>query len=163
RFPGGDRTGAHRRRGEIPRHVQRFRRNGAMTPRRALLTAGLTVVAAALGWLLFVGLPRWYGPRTESAAAKPPAAPQEIPGRKIKARLFSVTEEGTRLTPVEQDVPFAEQTVEQARQIVIAQIAPPAEPLVSPVPAATKLRALFITDRGDAFVDLSSDVVTAHP
>jgi len=66
-----------------------------------------------------------------------------------------------RLTSVERDVPFAE-GAEQAREIVAAQIAPVAEPLVSAVPAGTKLRALFLTERGDAFVDLSREAVTAH-
>jgi len=37
------------------------------------------------------------------------------------------------------------------------------EPLVSAIPAATKLRALFVTDKGEAFVDLSGDVQSAHP
>ena len=37
------------------------------------------------------------------------------------------------------------------------------EPLVSAVPPGTTLRALFITDRGDAYVDLSHEVAAAHP
>ena len=31
------------------------------------------------------------------------------------------------------------------------------------IPAGTTLRAFYVTDRGDAFVDLSSDVVRGHP
>ena len=31
------------------------------------------------------------------------------------------------------------------------------------VPKGTKLRAFYVTERGDAFVDLSGDVVSAHP
>lgn len=34
---------------------------------------------------------------------------------------------------------------------------------VQVVPKGTKLRAFYITERGDAFVDLSGEVVTAHP
>ena len=30
------------------------------------------------------------------------------------------------------------------------------------MPAGTKLRALFLTERGDAYVDLSREAVTAH-
>jgi len=37
------------------------------------------------------------------------------------------------------------------------------EPLVSPIPAGTKLRALFVTDRGDAYVDLSRELSASHP
>ena len=31
-----------------------------LTPRRAAFAALLAVSAVAIGWLLFVGLPRWY-------------------------------------------------------------------------------------------------------
>jgi Sporulation and spore germination len=122
--------------------------------------AGLTLVALLLGWLLFVGLPRWYG-RPVLSSAQPAAAPAE-PSRKIKARLFYVSDDGTRLTAVERDVAYAEQTSDQAREIIAAQVAPVAEPLVSAIPPATRLRAAFVTDRGEAFVDLSGEVASAH-
>ena len=32
-----------------------------MTPRRVGLIAGATVGISVLAWLLFVGIPRWYG------------------------------------------------------------------------------------------------------
>lgn len=137
-----------------------------MTIRRAVAVAGFTALAALLGWVLFVGLPRWYGtPATSSSAPPPPAEAIPAPGdgRKIKTRLFYVSGDGTRLTPVEHEVPYAERTVEQARHIVEAQLAEPAAPLVSAVPMGTTLRALFVTDQGAAFVDLSGTVSSAHP
>jgi spore germination protein GerM len=63
---------------------------------------------------------------------------------------------------VERDVAFGEGTVEQARQIIEAQIGPVAEPLVSAVPPGTRLRTLFVTDRGEAFVDFSRELLTGH-
>jgi len=60
-------------------------------------------------------------------------------------------------------VAYAEHAAEQAREIVAAQVGPVAEPLVSAVPAGTTLRALFITENGQAFVDLSREVAAAHP
>ena len=36
------------------------------------------------------------------------------------------------------------------------------EPLVSAIPPGTKLRALFVTEGGDAYVDLSREVTAAH-
>jgi spore germination protein GerM len=133
-----------------------------MTSRRILLLGGLTVIVAGFAWLLFVMGPGWYrrstAPRT---AASVPAAPA-APGRKIKAHLFYVGDDGTRLTDMERDVAFGEGTVEQARQIIEAQIAPTVEPLVSAVPPGTKLRALFVTERGEAFVDFSNELVTRH-
>src|SRR5262249_33667638 len=97
--------------------------------------------------------------RAWAAAPKPPPAP---PGRKIKARLYYVADDGTRLTQVERDVPYGEGTVEQAKEIVAAQIAPVADPLVSAIPRGTTLRALFVTERGEAYVDLSREATTAH-
>ena len=133
-----------------------------MTPRRAAFAALLVVAAVAIGWVLFVGLPRWYASPTRATVAAPPSAATED-GRKIKARLFYVGEDGTRLTSVERDVPFADQTVAQARRIIEAQIAPVEAPLVSAIPAGTTLRAVFLTEQGAAFVDLSREVSTAHP
>jgi spore germination protein GerM len=136
--------------------------------RRVLASGAIAVAATALFLLLFVGLPRWFGKRPQSAAAgtavaaAAPAAPAP-PGRKIKAHLYYVADDGMRLTSVERDVPYGEGPVEQAREIVAAQVAPVVDPLVSAVPAGTTVRALFVTEKGEAFVDLSKDVVSAHP
>ena len=131
-----------------------------MSTRRTVLI--LTGSAVVLALVLFVGLPRWYGGPAKSAAAAPLVEP-EAPGRKIKARLFYVTEDGTRLMSVERDVAYGEGTVEQAKAIIAAQIAPVAEPLVSAVPPGTALRALFVTPQGEVYLDLTADVVKAHP
>jgi hypothetical protein len=83
-------------------------------------------------------------------------------GRKIKARLFYVSEDGTRLTGVEREVVYGEGPAAQAQLIINAQLAPVAAPLVSAVPPGTTLRALYLNAKGEAYVDLSRDVVTAH-
>jgi spore germination protein GerM len=134
-----------------------------MTPRRAAFAAVMAVAAVAIGWLLFVGLPRWYGSPSQSTAAAPPVAGGNEDIRKIKVRLFYVSDDGARLTSVEREVPFAEQTVAQARRIVEAQLAGVESPLVSAIPAGTTLRAIFLTDQGAAFVDLSREISSAHP
>jgi spore germination protein GerM len=137
---------------------------------RQAVAAGLVgATAIALGSLLFAGLPRWYGARAKptgpavARTAAPSAAPTTVAsGRKIKAHLFYVAEDGLHLTSVERDVAYGDGPLEQAREILNAQVAPVAEPTVSAVPAGTTLRALFLTDRGVAFVDLSRDVAAAH-
>jgi len=140
--------------------------------RRAAFGALIAVSAVAVGWLLFVGLPRWYGTPLQSrtAAASPTETSEDV--RKIKARLFYVSGDGARLTSVEREVPFADQTVAQARRIIEAQLAP-VPPVaaapgadtipVSAIPAGTTLRAIFVTREGTAFVDLSREVASAHP
>jgi spore germination protein GerM len=131
-----------------------------MTARRALAIAGLVAVAMAFVWVIRTA-PRWRS-TTRAVAAPSPTAPAP-PGRKIKARLFYISESGTKLTGIERDVAYAENAAEQAREIVAAQVGPVAEPLVSALPAGTTLRALFLTDNGQAFVDLSREVVVGHP
>jgi spore germination protein GerM len=132
--------------------------------RRLAIGGGLVVVAGVIMWLMFVGVPR--GARRPASPARTAASPAPVapapPGRKIKARLFYVADDGMRLTSVERDIAYGEGTIEQAREIVAAQIAPVADPLVSPVPQGTTLRALFMTEGGETYVDLSRELSTAH-
>jgi spore germination protein GerM len=132
-------------------------------PRRNVAAAAIVVFGAVAGWVLFVGLPRWYAEGQTPAAAGTGTA-ETAPAaavRKITATLYYVGDDGMTLVPVQREVPFGATVVEQARAIVEAQLAA-APPLVSAIPAETKLRDVFITERGDAFVDLSGDVAAKH-
>lgn len=134
--------------------------------RRFIVIAGITSAVVGLAALIVtVALTRRPTPvaATVASAASPPVAAPAAPGKKIKAQLFYVSDDGLRLVGVERDVPYAEQPVDQAREILNAQLSPAAAPLVSAVPAGTVLRALFMTENGQAYVDLSRDVATAHP
>jgi hypothetical protein len=135
-------------------------------------------VSLKVWWLAFIGgltvlvlialsIARMYGPvrpapLEEAPASGAPSAPKDT--AHITATLFFGSPDGQTLVPMRRDVPLAETVVEQGRQIVTAQLteAPPA-PYVSVIPAGTTLRAFYVTDRGDAFVDLSSEVVRGHP
>src|SRR6185436_21771 len=166
RFSRCVRPGVDRRRRAFPRVAPE--RDGALMSNRVLTTIAIATAGLALFLVLFVGLPRWYGrkpriaPSGTANAAAAPTAPAP-PGRKIKAHLYYVADDGMRLTSVERDVPYGERPVDQAREIVAAQVAAVVDPLVSAIPAGTAVRALFVTDHGEAFVDLSKEVVSAHP
>jgi hypothetical protein len=136
--------------------------------------AGL-VATAATGLLIGVVLVLvTIGVRRASSPSKPPvagsaaaptpaAAEPAMLGRKIKARLFYVSEDGTRLTGVEREVLYGDGPAAQAQLLINAQLAPVAAPLVSAVPPGTTLRAIYLnTARGEAYVDLSREAVTAH-
>jgi hypothetical protein len=125
------------------------------------LAAVVALVAAGGGWLLLVALPRWYGPRQTAVPAE--AAPAPPPARRITARLFHVAENGLELAAVEREVPYAESTAEQARLLVEEQLKPPPAPYAPAVPPGTRLRALFVTANGEAFVDFSREIAAAHP
>jgi spore germination protein GerM len=136
-----------------------------VSARRALVIAALISFAVvAIGSAIVLGWPRWSrrtAVRSTTAASAPLTTPAPS-GRKIKAHLFYVSDDGLHLTGVERDVTYGDSAVEQAREILAAQIAPVAEPLVSAIPTGTKLRAVFIGENGEAYVDLSKDVSSAH-
>ncbi len=132
-----------------------------MTRGRVALLGLLVALAALAAWIMIVGIAWWSRPAPPVAVVSTPTA--DPVGRKIKARLFYVADDGLHLTSVERDVPYAGQTSDEAREIINAQIAPVTLPLVSAIPAGTTLRALYLTPTGEAFVDLSLDVATAHP
>jgi spore germination protein GerM len=118
------------------------------------------LLVAAIGVVLVVVAPRWYA----AAPAHPPAASKEpVATRKIRAMLFYVSETGETLVPVEREVAYGDGLLEQAKRIVEAEIEPAPAPLVSALPAGTKLRGLYVTDRGEAFVDFSRELVASHP
>lgn len=132
-----------------------------MTLGRALgwtLAAAFVVVLAGAAYIF---VPEWLmSPAAPPAAAAVPAPPSTPT---IKARLYYVSDDGLRLVAVEREVPFGQGTLEQAREIVEAQLAPPDPSLLSAIPAGTRLRAIFIDAQGQAFVDLSPEVSSAHP
>jgi len=133
-----------------------------MTRRAILSSLGFVLAAVALWWLLFVAVPRWFRGDPVPATAGSTTAPGDVEQRKITATLFYISEDGMSLVPVQREVAFAEPAVEQARQVVEAQIAQPPPPLASAIPDGTALRAIFLSERGDVFVDLTGAVTAGH-
>ena len=134
-----------------------------MMVRRMAIGALVVLVVVALVWAIAAIAPR-LPVRSTPAAASPAAAPA-IAGaeRRITATLYYISEDGLSLPGMQREVPFADGIGEQARRIVEAQLADAPAPYASPVPAGTSLRALFIGERGEAFVDLSGEVRAKHP
>ncbi len=52
---------------------------------------------------------------------------------------------------------------EQARHILEEQLNLAPDPYISAVPEGTKLEAVYVTNKGEAFVDLSTEATTNHP
>ena len=130
--------------------------------RQAYLAYAVMVVAALAGaWLLFVSLPHWYGAGTD-ATEEEALAEQPDTMQAVKATLFYISEDGMRLVGVEREIPYGETTTEQARWITEAQLTGTPPPLASAVPDGTTLRAIFVTEQGEAFVDLSREVSEGH-
>jgi spore germination protein GerM len=131
--------------------------------RRILLFSAIAIlVIAGSWWLVRAAIHRRSADAGTTAATTQPGATGTTAARKITATLYFVSEDGMNLVGVQREVPFGETVIDQARQIVIAQLAAPPDPLASALPPSTTLRTLYLTERGDAFVDLSSDARTKH-
>jgi len=149
--------------------ARRARRSSAATGRWALwlvLSAG--AVALLLGlWLVLTQLPGLLttpddAEIAEAGAALAPAAVIDEDAPTISATLFFVSSNGTQLVGVTQEIPYAETTIEQARRVAEAQVARPPSGLGSAIPAGTTVRSVFLTERGEAYLDLSRDLMTGH-
>jgi spore germination protein GerM len=124
---------------------------------KAYLVAVLIAFAVAV-WALVRLLSE---PAATPATVIATSAPTET--AHITATLYYGSSDGRSLVPVRRDVPAAAGVVEQGRQLLNVQLQDAPQPYVQVVPKGTKLRAFYVTERGDAFVDLSGDVVSAHP
>jgi spore germination protein GerM len=121
----------------------------------------LLVTLGLLAWGVTVALERLGGPLADTAT--PASTPAATTTAHITATLFYGSADGLTLVPVKREVPLAEGVVAQGRQILMSQLAAPPDKQISVIPAGTRLRAFYVTDRGDAFVDLSSQITTGHP
>ena len=133
-----------------------------MTPRSLVLLLAIIVAGAAGAWILIVTLPDTYDEQTEAAPEVEPAGIAAEPMATVSATLFYVSPNGKQLVGVEREVPQGAGTTAQARHVVEQLLLPPEPPLTSAIPEGTTLRGLYISDRGDAFVDLSREVSTEH-
>lgn len=79
------------------------------------------------------------------------------------AVLFHVAEDGTALVTRTVEIPAEGDPLTRARIVAEQQLVPPGLPLRSAFPAGTRLRGIYLTAEGNAFVDLSADVSAAHP
>ena len=130
-----------------------------LKPERVVLGVAVAVAAAALAWVLFVGLPRWTTPKA-APAAPAAAAPESAP--KIRARIYYMAEDGLRLQAHDREVEVGEGTADQAHRLVVAQLEAPPAPLLSVFPTGTVVRGVYVSPQGVAFVDLSGQAARAH-
>jgi hypothetical protein len=119
------------------------------------------ILVALIAWGVTRGLERLVNPRP--AVSAPVAAAPAPETAHITATLFYGAQDGQALVPVHREVPLADTVVAQGRQILMTQLQGAPEPYLSVIPAGTTLRAFYVTERGDAFVDVSSEISTAHP
>jgi sporulation and spore germination protein len=133
-----------------------------MSRTRWLQAGGIVLVFAVAAWIASSVLERVVSPAAVPSTAPAPAAPAaSVPH--IIATLYYGTPDGKALAAVKREVPLGEGPREQGRQILESELEDAPAPYLSLIPRGTTLRAFYITDRGDAFVDLSVEASTLHP
>lgn len=132
--------------------------------RIGLLLGAVAVVALAV-WLWPDAAPTDGSVSPEPVVVTEPAEqpPSTTPTPQITATLFYGARDGQHLVGLRREVPLGSDVVAQGRAILSTQLEPAPEPYISLIPEGTTVRAFYVTPRGDAFVDLSPEISTAHP
>lgn len=97
-----------------------------------------------------------------------PASPPEVellpvqPGQTRSVVLFFLSEEDTLLHPEQREIPADLSVVRQAKQTIEELIKGSQKGYISPFPPEAKLRELYVTEEGVAYVDFSKDIVEKH-
>ncbi len=84
------------------------------------------------------------------------------PGQTRTVVLFFLSEEDTLLHPEEREIPADSSVVRQAKRTVVELIKGSQKGFISPFPPEARLRELFVTDEGVAYVDFSKEIVEKH-
>jgi hypothetical protein len=127
-----------------------------------LALAGCVVVLVLATWFVGSRLSRWLNSTPSGGAPTAATGGATADARRIQATLFYVSADGAGLVPVTRDVVFGATPAEQARRIVEAQVAPPPNERVSAIPRDTTVRALFLTDGHQAYVDLGGAIASGQ-
>jgi spore germination protein GerM len=133
-----------------------------MTRKHWLQIAATVILVALVAWGASRLLERVVSPAPEQPAAAAPA-PSAANVPHIIATLYYGTSDGQALAAVKREVPLDDGPRAQGRQILQSELEAAPPPYLSLIPPGTTLRAFYITERGDAFVDLSPEVSTMHP
>jgi hypothetical protein len=121
------------------------------------------VVVLGLGvWFVGSRLSRWLNSTPSSSAPSATTGGAVADTRRIQATLFYVSADGASLVPVTHDVVFGATPAEQARRIVEAQVAAPPNERVSAIPKGTTVRAVFLADGHQAYVDLGGTIASGQ-
>ena len=133
-----------------------------MTRGKVLGIVLLALVAAGAIWFFAADLAR-QPESTDATSVADQVAPPVAASRKIKATLFYVAPDGVGLLPMERDVLFGQGTLEAGEADPGGSVRDRALLADLRYPDRHEGPRVYVTDHGEAYVDLSGEVVTAHP
>lgn len=132
----------------------------ARSNRRLVIITGLIVGFVGVV-LVSTLLPRWLT-TTGAGGTRMASSSSPSDAKRIQATLFYVSEDGTSLRATTRSVLYAETMAAQARRLVEAQVADPPSGLDSAIPRGTTVRAVFISNTREAYVDLGGALAAHH-
>jgi spore germination protein GerM len=122
----------------------------------------LSLLLAFLVILVLVFFRSGVQEKIKSSPEAPPAQPgpkAPTPEKTRKVVLFFLSENDALLHREERDIASDSSVVSQAKQTIEELIKGSKKGLISPLPPETKLRELYLTKEGVAYVDFSEDIV----
>jgi spore germination protein GerM len=140
-----------------------MKKKRGITPVQWTLFGLSVIVVIVLAVVLFRGE---GGEKIKAAAVVPSAESKlkpEPPGKAKTITLFFLSEDDSLLHPEEREILAGSSVVAEAEEVVGELIRGSEKGLVNPLPPETRLRQLFITDEGVAYVDFSKDIMEKHP
>jgi spore germination protein GerM len=130
-----------------------------MTVKKWLVLAGLVMILAVLVLIFFRGGAREkVGSETEPSSPKVPSASQEKVGTRM-VTLFFLSEDDDFLHPEKREVPAGPSLTADLETIVVELIKGSTKDLIPPFPPETRVRQIFVTKDGVAYVDFTKEVM----
>lgn len=132
----------------------------------------LVIVISSTFWLLRQTLPGEEDLEYKNAVEEPGLPVDEEPVEEevepettgaIRVTLFYLSSSGRMFSLEERDIPFSNSLQDQAKQVLRQLLAGSKRGRGSAIPSGVRLRGLFITQQGLAYVDLSQELITNHP
>lgn len=77
--------------------------------------------------------------------------------------IFFPSEENSLLYPETREIYLTPSLIQQAKQVILELIKGPENNHLPSLPPTTKLREIFITDDGTAYIDFSKEIYQQHP
>lgn len=133
-----------------------------MNTKRLVLPAFLFVLLIVLVIIFFRSGLEKKAPSGPAVVDPGTTIGQEEERETRKVLLFFLSEKDRLLHPEEREIFSDTQVVHQAKQTIEELIKGPRDEAISPLPPDTKLREIFITPRGVAYVDFSREIQENH-
>lgn len=136
--------------------ARRGRNSGSSTRRRWVF--GLTALLIALALVIWPNRHRLW--RTTSPRAPGIHVDKDNP---ILIKVFFASPARQRLEPEVRTIYASAIRADQAKQALLELLKGPRSGFVGVVPQGTKLKELYLSDDGTAYVDLSPEAASRHP